>query len=367
MLLRHCRAAAAAAVIAGAAILSAAPARAAAPPDDRFIAGYAAALLEREFKIDGATVSVAGGVITVAAPGLDDETRARLIEALNGIPGAIRAEFGDAAAADPAAAVYTAAADGAEILPRVRLFEPLRADPRWPHFSAAYRIAPDDPDVEQIGAVSFGESFAFVGGTAPFGDWQLGLQGGVFAVFDMESESKDLINADYFVAIPVAARRDDFSAMARILHQSSHLGDEFLLRGSTTQSNRLNLSYEAVDLILAYDIGEAWRVYGGGGYLFHREPASLDPWVTQAGIEFEGEHEFARGVRPIAAFDIQMREEGDWSPDYSARAGVQLRNPRFLAERLEFTAEYYNGRNPNGQFYIRDLEYIGIGVHAYFN
>ena len=89
--------------------------------------------------------------------------------------------------------------------------------------------------------------------------------------------------------------------------------------------------------------------------------------MTHAGIEFESDYEIARGLTPVAAFDLQMREESDWSPDYSARAGLQLRNPRFLAERLEFTAEYYNGRNPNGQFYIRDLEYIGIGVHAYFN
>ena len=364
MLLRHCRIVGAAALIAGAAVLSAAPARAAAPPDDRFIAGYAAAVLAREFKIEGATVSVAGGVVTVTVPELDADLRARLATALADVPGAIRVEFGDAAA--PAAAAPMAAA-APEILPRVRLFAPLRADPRWPHFSAAYRIAPDDPDVEQIGAASFGESFALLGGEAPSGHWQLGLQGGVFAIFDMESESKDLINADYFVAIPVAFRRDDVSAVARVLHQSSHLGDEFLLRGTTSQSNRVNLSYEAADLLLSYDIGEAWRVYGGGGYLFHREPAGLDPWVTQVGIEFEGEHELARGIRPIAAFDLQMREEGDWSPDYSARAGLQLRNPRFLAERLEFTAEYYNGRNPNGQFYIRDLEYIGIGVHAYFN
>ena len=367
MLLRHCRAAAAA-VVACAAVLSAAPARAAAPPDDRFIAGYAAAVLEREFGLGGAAVSVQGGVITVVAPELDADMRARLAAALADVPGAIRVEISDAAA--PAAAAPTAAAEaaaGPEILPRVKLFEPLRADPRWPHFSAAYRIALDDPDVEQIGAASFGETFTLLRGKAPSGRWELGIQGGVFAIFDMESESKDLINADYFIAIPAAYEHGAFSAMARVLHQSSHLGDEFLLRDSTAQANRVNLSYEAIDLLLSYDIGKAWRAYGGGGYLFHREPASLDPWATQAGIEFESEYEIARGLTPVAAFDLQMREESDWSPDYSARAGLQLRNPRFLAERLEFTAEYYNGRNPNGQFYTRDLEYFGFGVHAYFN
>jgi hypothetical protein len=28
--------------------------------------------------------------------------------------------------------------------------------------------------------------------------------------------------------------------------------------------------------------------------------------------------------------------------------------------------EYFNGRNPNGQFYDRTLEYIGLGTHVYF-
>jgi hypothetical protein len=36
----------------------------------------------------------------------------------------------------------------------------------------------------------------------------------------------------------------------RVLHQSSHLGDEFLLRNRTT---RINLSYEALDLLLSYE------------------------------------------------------------------------------------------------------------------
>ncbi|WP_375136022.1 DUF1207 domain-containing protein [Nitrosomonas oligotropha] len=41
-----------------------------------------------------------------------------------------------------------------------------------------------------------------------------------------------------------------FSVCARIYHQSSHLGDEFLLRKAGFAFNRVNLSYEGIDLRL---------------------------------------------------------------------------------------------------------------------
>ena len=47
-----------------------APAAGAAPTDDAFIAGYAAAVLEREFALTAPSLRVQGGVITLAASDL---------------------------------------------------------------------------------------------------------------------------------------------------------------------------------------------------------------------------------------------------------------------------------------------------------
>jgi hypothetical protein len=52
----------------------------------------------------------------------------------------------------------------------------------------------------------------------------------VFAQFDLDSTSDDLLNADYVVGLPLTFRRAGFSARGRFYHQSSHLGDELLLR-----------------------------------------------------------------------------------------------------------------------------------------
>ncbi len=195
---------------------------------------------------------------------------------------------------------------------------------------------------------------------------EVGIQAGVFSIFDLGAESLDLVNADYFVAIPLSFKKDNFSALARVFHQSSHLGDEYLLRGQTQE--RINLSYEGFDTILSYNLPLGFRIYGGGGYLFDRDPTSLKPWITEAGLEFRSPHTWwNNSLRPVAAVDIQNREESNWNTDVSARAGVQLENPDFLSRKLQILIEYYNGRSPNGQFYIQNIESIGIGLHFFYD
>ncbi|MDP3283731.1 MAG: DUF1207 domain-containing protein, partial [Desulfobacterales bacterium] len=45
------------------------------------------------------------------------------------------------------------------ILPEETLFDPLMADPRWPHFSVAYQSYINDDELKTVGATSFGETF----------------------------------------------------------------------------------------------------------------------------------------------------------------------------------------------------------------
>src|SRR5262249_24935261 len=137
--------------------------------------------------------------------------------------------------------------------------------------------------------------------------------------------------------------------------QSSHLGDEFLLRAD--HPNRINLSYEAVDLIPSVDISTWGRVYAGGGYLFDRAPSDLKRKYVLAGVEGKTPFAFWGWLRPIAAFDWHRREEQDWRSDYSTVFGFQFENAKvFKSRRLLLLGEYYKGRSPNGQFFDRRIE-----------
>src|SRR6185436_401482 len=129
----------------------------------------------------------------------------------------------------------------------------------------------DDDELEDVAAVNLGGEFPVLRWDGPAdGRMQLGLQGGIFSIFDMDADSKDLVNADYRIALPLSYQRGRVSALARLLHQSSHLGDEFLLRNRV---ERVNLSYEAFDLMGSYTPWRPLRIYGGAGYLFDQDPS----------------------------------------------------------------------------------------------
>lgn len=354
----------------------------AAASDDAFVAGYATAVLEREFNVRAPSLRVTDGLVTVTAEDLAGADREEVLRRLSSIRGVLRVvvQSADPASSDAAATIALqppaavrgpgnlgSTSDPLPVgwLPEGHLFSPLLADPRWPHFSASYQYYPNDKNVRSVGAATFGETIPLYRTAAPMmGQVELGVQAGVFAVFDLEAESMDLVNADYFVAATAAYRTGNVSALARLFHQSSHLGDEYLLR---TRVERLNVSYEGVDLRLSYDFPFGFRLYGGGSVLFDQEPSDLKPWATQAGVEFRSPQTFWGGrIRPVAALDVQNHQENEWQADVSARAGIQFESLRVLGRNLQLLVQYFNGYSPNGQFYKQKIEYIGLGVHFHF-
>lgn len=325
--------------------------------DDAYVAGYAAAILEREFALKDVEVRVERGVITLRGEALGEADPDKVRAALTRIPGArdvvLHKEPGERRAR------------GWEGFPDWRLFDPLLADPRWPHFSAAYKLFAGDERLEEAAAVSFGEFFSFVGYDAgDVGRFELGAQAGVFATFDLDSESFDLINADYLIAFPLSWRLGPYSAQARVYHQSSHLGDEFLLREAI---DRVNLSYEAVDLRLSAAPLDGLRLYAGGGYIVHSDPEDLDSGLLQAGIEFDTRAEWFGGfLSPVGAVDLQRWEESDSDIDVSARIGVEIQRPDRAKRRILLLFEFYRGRNSDGQFYDETIKTYGLGLHLHF-
>jgi len=249
------------------------------------------------------------------------------------------------------------------VLPGEALFGPLIADPRWPRFSASVQLVDDDPELDTVFAGNFGAMLPVYGWRAWDGQWQVGLQAGTFSIFDLESESFDLVNTDFIAGLPLAVRSGPLTSQLRLSHQSSHLGDEFLLRNRT---ERVNLSFEELDLLLSYDALDWLRLYGGGGAIVRSEP-DLDPWSLQAGFEVTSPDPLIGDLLfPIGAFDFQATDESGWADDYSLRAGLEFRTEFLEERRLQLLFEYFNGRSPNGQFFRRDIETFGLGLHFFF-
>jgi len=254
-------------------------------------------------------------------------------------------------------------------LPRGDVFCPLVADPKGIRSFVSYLRETSEAAETDVGSVGIGDSFGLLRWSGPRdGDGlQLSLEGSVFAQFDLGTSSYDLLNADFLIGLPLTWRRGGSSARARVYHQSSHLGDEFLLRGEHPE--RENLSFEAVELILSQDVG-VLRAYAGGEQLVHRSPRDLDATVAHGGVELRPRATLTFGrlasARLLAAADVKAAREQDWTPAWSVRAGFDFGRPREgLAEggRWSLLAEYYSGPSPYGQFYRDDVTLVGVGLH----
>lgn len=254
---------------------------------------------------------------------------------------------------------------GYTLLPTRPLFDPLIADPRWPRFGAEYQAYHDDPELRNVANVAFGGLLPILQGPLPGeGRFEIGLQAGVFSIFDLDGESFDLINSDFWAGIPFTAKWGPFSAMLRLYHQSSHLGDEFLLR---EQVDRVNLSYEAIDLLPSFDLWDWGRLYFGAGWLFDVDPRGLKRWYAQLGGSLRSPVAFFGWLRPIAALDLKRTAEQDWHTDYSLKFGVRFENEKvFKGRQLLLLGGYYKGNSPNGQFFDRRIEFWSIGTQFYF-
>lgn len=252
------------------------------------------------------------------------------------------------------------------------VFRPLIADPKQPQFFATWQVARarTDRTSSNIGAVALGENFGFYTKRQGCDGWQVSLLTGIFSQFNMDTASTELINTDFVVGVPVTWRTGNWSTRIRYYHQSSHVGDEFLL--GRPGFNRLNLSFEEIEAILSYDYRWA-RVYAGGGVLVHREPVTLDRNRVQWGFEVRGPALASKPgklfdgliVTPVLAADFKTFEELHWVVNANVVAGMEWSRPE-SHRRFRIMLNYYHGFNPYGQFFAQKIETVGAGFYFMF-
>jgi len=235
------------------------------------------------------------------------------------------------------------------VFPRTPLFAPLSADPRWPRFTLGYMYYLGDSEFSHIGTAEAGASIPIVQKNARRrGAWEVGFQGGVFSIFDFTAPSSDLVNADYLGGITFSYALDSLGFISRLVHQSSHLGDEYLLH---TGVERINFSFEELDVLISYDPQPWGRVYGGGAVMVRVDPSYVDRWSLQAGAEFRPvTAKTKRRFQLLAAVNLRSWQQSNWIPDASIIAGATL-DP--IGES-------------SGQFFTERIQTLGPAVQLYF-
>lgn len=245
------------------------------------------------------------------------------------------------------------------------LFPPLIADPRQVTNAAALRFN-DDVIGKHVGAVSFGDDFIFLRLKDVLywhGDMDLGIEAGIFSVFDLDHVEACMVNTDFYVAALVSYAFDRWSFRFRLWHLSSHIGDEFLI--SNPGFDRRNLSDEGADLFVAYQLGQAIRLYLGVGDIFARDKEFPEhPFYVDWGAEirvFGGRDCFNKlYVQPFLAMNFSSWEEHNFDLDQTYALGVEWSKLQGVGRMLRFFLEYHNGFSKEGQFLRERSDYFAI-------
>ncbi len=251
------------------------------------------------------------------------------------------------------------------------LFQPLIADPRQVINSASLRFN-DDVIGKHVGAASFGGDFIIIRLKDILywhGDMDLGIQAGIFSVFDLDHIEACMVNTDFFASFLMTYAFDRWSFRFRWWHLSSHLGDEYIL--SNPDVERCNLSDEGIDFFVSYQFCYAVRVYGGVGYIYSRDREfPEEPLYIEAGSEirvFGGRDCFNRlHVQPFLAMHFRAWEEHDYDIDQTYALGVEWSKLQGVGQKFRIFFEYHNGFSKEGQFVRERADYLAVKVEYGF-
>lgn len=243
------------------------------------------------------------------------------------------------------------------------LFAPLIADPRQVTNSAGIRFN-EKVIGNRVGSAIFGGDFVFLRlfDVSRFhGDLDIGLQGGVFSVFDLDHPEACMVNSDFFVSGVLGFAVHKWSYRLRLWHLSSHLGDEFLLTHPAFP--RYNLSDEGIDLFVSYRYTPHIRLYGGVGYIISRDLTFPErPLYCEWGAELRpfGLRESNLHAQPIFAMHFRCWEEQHFGIDQTYILGMEWAKFQDVGRKVRAFLEYHQGFSKEGQFVREQCNYYGF-------
>lgn len=262
-------------------------------------------------------------------------------------------------------------------LPRAHYFEQLVADPLEPRmaiglmqtnvFERAGRGAerlqsfqfpdPEDSNTDVNAAAAIGGSIPLLR-LADYGEKGgvvASAQLGVFSRFRIEYPSRDDVGQDWFVGMPFEFRNDRWSGRFRIMHRSSHIGDELV---ETTGARRIEFGGEFADFLLGYALIKNTRLYGGGTWNFRSYTERLpvlrardmhDTFALQAGFDgaWYGWSDGRTGV--LGGIDWQSAQRTGWRSQFSVAGGFAARTN---GQGTKLLLRYFHGPSTLGEFFL---------------
>ncbi len=153
-----------------------------------------------------------------------------------------------------------------------------------------------------------------------------------------------------------------FGGRVRLSHISAHFVDghfDGVLDQWKDGMNPQVYSREFVELIGFYKFYNL-RVYVGGTYLFHVDPAGIGRANLQTGVEYFMKDLISYRLSPYIAADGKMRTR-DNKRNFALNIGFKFGKIEGKGLRLYY--QYYNGFDINGEYYNLRREYSALGIN----
>ena len=205
----------------------------------------------------------------------------------------------------------------------------------------------------QVGLIRYGSE----DGPWPEG-WQIDFAGAAFTRQDMERDL-DVREVDYRLAVPLTYRRGIFEFKFGYYHVCSHLADEYMILNPDSLNTRINYVRNGLMLGLALRPWRPLRLYTEIGYSVHTD-GGAEPWEFQFGGEFVPAEPMSLRGSPFFAVDGHLRQEVDFSGNFTIQAGWAWRSR--TGHLFRVGCHYFNGLSDQHQFFRQHEDQVGIGL-----
>ena len=167
------------------------------------------------------------------------------------------------------------------------------------------------------------------------------------------------LNSDYRISGWYNIRSGASTYRIRLFHQSSHLGDDFVIRNGILGRDSNPMNYEQLDITRSVQHGYH-RHYYGVGY-------TVTPHAQRKRLAFQLGYFFSR---PTARFpdskfiygaDVKIMEQHGYRPSIKLGIGYELGKSHRNPPRL--ILEYYNGNLPYSRYESTAVQLLGIGLY----
>lgn len=187
--------------------------------------------------------------------------------------------------------------------------------------------------------------------------WQLDIEGSTVVRLNLD-EARDVDASDFRFGVPLSyTAGDGVSYKMGYYHVSSHLGDELIAR--TGVNSRINYVRDALIAGVSYQLTPSLRVYGETAWAFFTA-GGAEPWEFQFGAEWARPGPTGFGGTPFVATNAHLRQETDFSGDWTLQTGWLWRGD--TGSTLRLGLHYMNGKSTQYQFFARNEEQTGFGI-----